>query len=213
MRLCSYVVKNDTGFAPNPFWGYCTLAACTPNHMGVRLQEGDWILGHQTVAQGNGLVYAMQVDEALCFDKYFGDGRFNRKKPLFGRTWKESCGDNIYVRDSRGRWRQHRSAFHTSPGEVRKDVKHPIVFVGRRFYYFGKKAVRIPDRFSELIWHRQGCSCKHNRDIVRGFVKWLSRRYDEGIHGLPAHRRKITPCRKAALPPCGTSRPGTFDCR
>ena len=32
VRLCSYVVKYDTGFAPNPFWGFCTLAACTPNH-------------------------------------------------------------------------------------------------------------------------------------------------------------------------------------
>ena len=31
---------HDTGFAPNPFWGYCTLAVCTPNHMGVQTSEG-----------------------------------------------------------------------------------------------------------------------------------------------------------------------------
>ena len=38
-RLCSYVVRHDKGLAPNPFWGYCTLAVCTPNHAGVRLEE------------------------------------------------------------------------------------------------------------------------------------------------------------------------------
>ncbi len=206
MRLCSYVVKNDTGFAPNPFWGYCTLAACTPNHMGVRLQKGDWILGHQTVTRGNGLVYAMQVDEALCFDKYFRDARFKRKKPLFGRTWKEACGDNIYARDSRGRWRQHRSAFHTSPEEIRKDVKHPVVFVGRQFYYFGDNAPRIPSRLADLIQRRQGCSCNHDPDTVRSFIAWLSNRYDEGIHGLPAHRKQRISCPKVPRTRCRTMR-------
>ena len=33
MKICTYTMTSDTGFAPNPFYGYCTLAACTPNHM------------------------------------------------------------------------------------------------------------------------------------------------------------------------------------
>jgi Nucleotide modification associated domain 2 len=41
MKVYSYVVRCDTGFAPNPFWGYCTLAACTPNHMGIHIQIED----------------------------------------------------------------------------------------------------------------------------------------------------------------------------
>jgi hypothetical protein len=51
MKLCSYIIKNDTGFAPNPFWGYCTLAACTPNHMGLHLYPGDWIIGTESVVK------------------------------------------------------------------------------------------------------------------------------------------------------------------
>lgn len=30
MKLFSYIVTHDAGFAPNPFWGYCTLACCKP---------------------------------------------------------------------------------------------------------------------------------------------------------------------------------------
>jgi hypothetical protein len=33
-KLRSYIVRVDTGLAPNPFWGFCTLALCTPNHQG-----------------------------------------------------------------------------------------------------------------------------------------------------------------------------------
>ena len=30
MTLYSYTVAADTGFAPNPFHGFCTLACCKP---------------------------------------------------------------------------------------------------------------------------------------------------------------------------------------
>ena len=30
MRLFTYVIVSDSGFAPNPYWGYCTLATCKP---------------------------------------------------------------------------------------------------------------------------------------------------------------------------------------
>ncbi len=81
MRLCSYVVKFDAGLAPNPYGEYCTLAVCTPNHMGIKLTKGDWIMGTETVARGNKLIYAMQVDEVLYFDTYYHDPRFETKKP------------------------------------------------------------------------------------------------------------------------------------
>ncbi|MFC1451894.1 hypothetical protein ACFLSJ_00955 [Verrucomicrobiota bacterium] len=39
-KICSYVMTTDTGFAPDPFHGRCTLAACTPNHVNARRREG-----------------------------------------------------------------------------------------------------------------------------------------------------------------------------
>ena len=80
MKLCSYVVMIDSGFAPNPFWRYCTLAACTPNHMRLGLEPGDWILGNRSDHEHR-LIYAMQVDERLCLDCYYQNPRFVRKRP------------------------------------------------------------------------------------------------------------------------------------
>lgn len=44
LRLFSYKLTNDSGFAPNPFAGVMTLAACKPK---IRLckMPGDWIAG------------------------------------------------------------------------------------------------------------------------------------------------------------------------
>ncbi len=47
MKYCFYRMRHDTGFAPNPYHGYCTLAACTPNHMRAKLEPGDIIVGYE----------------------------------------------------------------------------------------------------------------------------------------------------------------------
>ena len=44
MNIYSYVVTHDTGFAPNPFHGYCTLACCKPR-IRSRAAVGDWVVG------------------------------------------------------------------------------------------------------------------------------------------------------------------------
>jgi hypothetical protein len=190
MRLCSYVVKHDTGFAPNPFWGYCTLAACTPNHVGVRLEADDWIVGGQTKAAGRRLIYAMRVAETLAFDDYYRDPRFEQKKPRPADGWKWAAGDNIYFRDDGGDWQRDGEArFHTTERELRQDLRHPAVFVAEEFYYFGEDAVVLPEGFRPLLWSRYGCSCKHDTALVRGFLDWLRENHDPGVHALPAHRR------------------------
>ena len=61
MRLFSYVVARDYGFAPNPFFGVCTLATCKPIVRRVAA-IGDWIVGTGSKANGrqgpSGLRYA-----------------------------------------------------------------------------------------------------------------------------------------------------------
>ena len=37
MKLLKYVMTSDKGLAPNPYFGVCSLALCTPNHMNARL--------------------------------------------------------------------------------------------------------------------------------------------------------------------------------
>jgi len=96
MTLYSYIVTHDTGFSPNPFWGYCTLAACKPA-IRRKASVGDWIVGLSPKADGNKLIYAMQVEEILSYDNYYRDGRFAAKIPDYNKgkvVYK--CGDNIY---------------------------------------------------------------------------------------------------------------------
>lgn len=190
MRLCSYVVKFDVGLAPNPFWGVCTLAVCTPNHMGIRAQKGDWFMGTQPVHKGAKLIYAMQVSEVLPFEAYYANPRFDKKKPRLKASWQERCGDNMYYQDSQGEWQQHSTCNHTEAWQMKQDLKHPYVFIAETFYYFGENAVDIPLAYQGLIWKRYGCKCRHDLETVDNFLQWLVQTFEPGVHGDPGDRPK-----------------------
>src|SRR4029077_11125131 len=151
----------DTGCAPNPLWGYCTLAICTPNHQGVRLESGDWIMGHTSREEGHKLVYAMEISEVLDYAEYYTDPRFEKKKPRFDRTWREACGDNIYYCEGNS-WKQAPSKVHRDREARAADTKYHKVFMAKRFYYFGTRAQNIRPEFRGLIRDRQGCKCSHS---------------------------------------------------
>jgi Nucleotide modification associated domain 2 len=163
--LCSYVVREDAGLAPNPFWGWCTLGVCTPNHQGTRLKPGDWIAGFLTKARGHRFLYGMQVEEVLDLNAYFHDARFEAKKPNLRGGWKERCGDNFYSRAPDGTWIQHRNRFHLGDGIKRQDTKYARVFVGSRFWYRGRSAAPIPQRFAPLAGGR-GARVNHDPTLV-----------------------------------------------
>ena len=87
VRLFAYKQTHDSGFAPNPFYGVCTLATCKPR---IRLhkREGDWIAGF-TSRKLNGdaigeerLVFLMQVAEKIELGNYYTDPRFAAKIPV-----------------------------------------------------------------------------------------------------------------------------------
>jgi len=186
MKMYSYVVCKDTGFAPNPFWGYCTLAACTPNHMGIRPQIGDWLIGTESIDKGNKLIYAMQISLIMPFDKYYTDKRFKMKIPVVkSENWRQHCGDNIYYKDKSDKWQQHPSLFHNNPENKRQDIKHPSVFISKCFYYFGCKAMKIPSKYDSLVWKRQGVKCNHIPNVCEDFLTWLQTNFKKGIHGKP----------------------------
>ena len=118
-RLFSYVVARDYGFAPNPFFGYCTLANCKPK-IRKAAKVGDWVIGtsspdfHNTK---NHLVYFMKITKTLTFNEFFNDSKFQKKKPnLKNVKPKHAYGDNIYHYKD-GEW-------HQLPSHHRKDKKN-----------------------------------------------------------------------------------------
>ena len=185
MRLCSYIVKRDAGLAPNPFWEYCTLAVCTPNHMGIKLEEGDWIVGFLNKKRSNRLLYAMRVRDILDFTTYYKDSRFTNKIPDVNGSWRRRCGDNFYFKNSAGKWERHPTMFHRTKAHFEQDTRNPYVFVSDHFFYFGASAIDVPDAYGALIVKRQGVKCHHDSKLGEEFVSWLEHSFEPGIHGKP----------------------------
>ncbi|MDA8156798.1 MAG: hypothetical protein M0Z52_10180 [Actinomycetota bacterium] len=183
-RLYTYIVKHDTGIAPNPFWGWCTLAVCTPNHQGSRVEPGDWIAGFLDKKRDYKFLYAMIVSECIHMDAYFKDKRFLNKRPRVRGTLIQRHGDNFYSFDSQGQWQQHKTDFHKDPDLQIKDTKHPWVFVSKKFWYLGKKAHPLPEHLLSLAGGR-GTRVNHDEDLVEQFKKWVSHKFREGRSALP----------------------------
>jgi hypothetical protein len=154
MKLYSYVVRDDTGFSPNPFWGCCTLAGCKPV-IRRTAEVGDWIVGLSPKASGNRVVFAMEVEEILDYKKYYRDQRFVDKIPDYTKgKMIYKCGDNIYKPKPNGEFWQLRS-MHSMGDQEDLDTKaHDLsgvnVLIARTFHYFGASGPELPGQVDEL---------------------------------------------------------------
>lgn len=194
MKLLTYIVKHDTGLAPNPYWNYCTLAVCTPNHMSAQLEKDDWILGLSSKSSGNKIIYLMQLTEyKMFFNDYFNDKRFERKKPNIRGNNKQIVGDNLYYLDISGEWKQTHTLLHKTEEEKKKDLKHPYVFISKYFFYFGAKRVPLNKMLQHLV---VGRGVKYCRDIkkINLLVDFISNEYSNGVKGLPLDKLKNENC-------------------
>lgn len=201
MKLYSYIVPRDFGFAPNPFYGTCTLATCKPK-VRATAQVGDWIVGtgSKRYALDGHIVYAMQVSEILTYEQYWSDARFARKRPNLHGSLKQAYGDNIYHCDpSIGDWLQedsHHSHSDGSPNQtnVAHDTQSDNVLVGNEFYYWGESGPLIPGEFRNYDGHDvchsgRGHKCKFPSGLVVSFIKWIRSQGDSGYLGEPAEFR------------------------
>lgn len=187
MKLFSYIVTHDTGFSPNPFWGYCTLADCKP---AIRrtAEFGDWIVGLSPKARGNRVVFAMEVDEILDYASYHSDARFANKIPDYSRAeviWK--AGDNIYKPLPNGGSQQLRS-IHSNDDEENPETKaHDLggvnVLVARKFHYFGVSGPKLPSHLDKLKVGRAHKN-RFSQEIIRDFLGFISS-YPQGVSAPP----------------------------
>jgi hypothetical protein len=192
MKLLKYVMTSDSGLAPNPFFGVCSLALCTPNHMNARLKPGDWVVAHSSANTGHKLVYAMRLTKVLDMHSYFVN--FPQKRPVPNGTYEQQCGDNLYFRDS-DRWARLPSAEHNSVDDFIKDRGRPV-FISEgpeNYWYFGAgSALRelegFADRFPWLLKDRQGFSYIYDEQRIAAFTSWLEEFRQRGLIGQPRDR-------------------------
>ena len=171
--LFSYVVRYDSGFAPNPFHGYCTLATCKPVIRRIA-QIGDWVVGTGSdeagIRHGEHLVYAMKVTECLSTTDYWHDPRFEKKKPNLLLNWVTASGDNIYEPLGCGRWHQLHSYHSREDGScmdkhVARDTGVQRILVSDEFIYFGGEGPRLPKCFLMGGEFQMICTRRHHRRI------------------------------------------------
>jgi hypothetical protein len=167
VNLFSYVVDHDTGFAPNPYFGLCTLCLCKfrktakgrPNIVELA-EKGDWVIGTGGASKrrsaGHGkLIYAMRVDEKPTRELYY------RLFPKTRRDNKPPCDDF----EKRGQF----------------------ALVSRHFYYFGAEAIDIPKRF-KLEKKGPGYRRDFSPADICQFLEWLKKQSKLGKHGEPCQK-------------------------
>lgn len=172
MRVFSYVVVSDSGFAPNPFHGVCTLACCKPV-IRRHAQVGDLIVGLSTRCER--VVYAMKVSRVLGFDEYWRDAQGLAKRPdRSSSAARDRRGDNIYEPLPDGGVRQLPSQH--SARDVQRDLGGQRVLFGDPFCYFGEDGPPLP---SDLGFLRVKRSAAQDRDPVASGLARGSRRTRE----------------------------------
>jgi Nucleotide modification associated domain 2 len=198
MKLHSYVVTRDYGFAPNPFYGVCTLATCKPRLRSVARID-DWIVGMGSKSHGRErhAVYAMRVTGTMTFEEYWADPRFQVKKPNLRGSKKQAFGDNIYSRNSdTGLWCQansHHSLDDGSPNpsNVAADTATNRVLLSDDFVYWGGSGPLLPGRFlgqgDEPVTLGVGRNHKNKfpPEFVQDFVAWVRSLGERGYEGEP----------------------------
>ena len=196
MKTHSYVVEHDDGFAPNPFFGTCTLATCKPTIRGGA-QVGDLIVGTGSASNklSGKVVYYMYVDETMTFDEYWLDERFRSKRPRMDASRKFASGDNIYHR-SGGVWVQENSLHSREDGSpnsehVAKDTAVDRVLAGANFCYWGGDGPSIPAELSETHYQDPWYSGRGTRnsfepEFVERLSDWLTGFEERGYVGRPA---------------------------
>lgn len=192
MRLFSYVVKYDGGSAPNPYYGYCTLAICKPIIRHVA-KIGDWVVGTGSVQNiGNDkIIYAMKVTDVKSFEEYFNYKEFEQKIPKN----INDTGDNIYKPIGNGKFLQLPSNHSNPDGSEdlkakEHDLKGENVLISNHFFYFGKDGKHIPERFSNIIKKYSGHKSNFEERFIKEFIDWLSENFKTGIHSEPYDLKK-----------------------
>lgn len=192
MAYFSYKITRDYGFAPNPFFGYCTLACCKP-HIRAKAEVGDWIIGTGAIENKllYNLIFLMKVSEKLSFEDYWNDKRFERKKPLLNGSLKQIHGDNIYYKEN-DQWCQLDShhSFHDgvmNETNLKQDLSGKFVLISNQFIYLGTKNFRVPSKYIELCPNskQRDYLTIVNEELANEFIAFLQEKYLSGVNGEP----------------------------
>lgn len=188
MKIHSYVVARDYGFAPNPFNGFCTLATCKPI-IRKSANIGDIVIGTRASPREYEIVFFMKISEILTFEQYWNDPRFENKKPNLYSGKKQAFGDNIYHKDLNENWIQEDS-HHTDydgsqiKANIEKDTSGINVLISTDFCYWGENSIHIPPNLYSIKKIGPGHKSDFSQSLKDSAVAWLNNQ-PTGFRGKP----------------------------
>lgn len=187
MKLCTYIITHDTGFAPNPFHGFLTLATCKPTiRRSKNIHVGDWLVGISAKSSlgRDRLIYMAQISEIVSLEEYGDNARFAVKKP--GKEGNSIHGDNIYYKDNKAEWQQLPNAAHDKT-QQEHDISGKNALIANDFWYFGDHAPKIPKNL-DLIGNARTKYLTDER-VINDFITWINT-FPKGINGTPSMTAK-----------------------
>lgn len=185
MAIYSYVLRFDTGDAPNPYGGVCTLTICKP---AIRrtAQVGDWIIGtgsrHSPVGDVAGyLVYAMRVSRKLFMADY--DAHCQQELPikipghqLHTHKRENVVGDSLYDFSQPDRPQHRGGLVHREPWLQERDWSGSHALLSDEFYYFGREPRELPEHLQSLVKRNQGHYRRTDATEIAAFEQWVAQK-------------------------------------
>ena len=174
IKMFSYVVDHDTGYAPNPYHKLCTLVGCMynksensakfnprRNNIVELAKKGNWIVGlggksERSSGQGT-IIYAMQVTDILPLKEYC-QRHTNRAdaKPAPHQPWRRALISNDY-------------------------------------YYFGNQKHELEPAIYDQLKVRRRFKNRFTEKFIKDFVSWLRKqKRPKTIEPCDASRTKQT---------------------
>lgn len=163
MKLYSYIVVSDNGYAPNPMSGVCTLAYCMST-MRRTVQPGDYVVGlagsdyrKRVKADWPGypIIYAMRVTDVISHEEFVLNPRYLHHIDS-GRNAREQI------------------------------AKTDRVLISNDFCYWGDQGPLLPENLNALIKKNgPGHKCNFPPQIVQRFIQWFEGQSNRGYLGVP----------------------------
>ena len=187
-KIYSYALKYDCGFAPNPFWGICTLAVCRPV-IRRTASVGDWVVGTGSKSVelkdrrrdfSGRVVFAMKVTDKKTLEEYDEFCRKDLEEKI--PDWKsEDCrrntGDCIYDYSEGGKSPLQRKSIHDE-SNMKTDLGGENVLISDEFYYFGENPKIMPHYIRGIIHGNKGFKICKGATLIRNFEKWLEDKFE-----------------------------------
>ncbi len=155
MKIYSYTMVTDDGFAPNPTGDICTLAYCMVA-MRRTVQSGDYVIGLAGAKYRKGsaypVIYAMRVTDVISFQE-------------FEQRYREHFSDPRYVRN-----------------QLRTDkvlVSDDFIYWGKDGPLLPSKLSSL------IKPNGPGHKCNFPEAIVQEVDRWFRSRRKKGLVGTP----------------------------